>query len=111
MQGPLHKKKLTVLPSTLSDWKTWKAMHPQTTVMVMSNTRMEFTRASYKDKTRYGAGAIVNQQAKIWSFWGLSRQPLVNDKLENQEIVIWYDKESSGVWAWHRKADDSVLKF
>ncbi len=111
MQGPLHQRKLKVLPSTLTDWKTWRDSHPDTTVMVMSNTRMEFTRASYKNKTRYGAGAIVNDKPKIWSFWGLDRQPLVNDVLENQSLVIWYDQSSSGVWGWQRNVNGDVLEF
>ena len=109
MKGPLHKKKLRVLPSTLTDWKTWKKLHPDTTVMVLSNTQMEFTRSSYRDKTRYGAGATWNGKAKIWSFWGLNRQPLVNDRFADRNIVIWYDKSSSGVWGWQRVAQQQPL--
>ncbi len=111
VKGKLHKTELEILPSVITDWKTWKINHPETDVMVLSRTFHVFKKDFYKDKTIFGVGMVKDDKSKIWSFDGLSKTPLRNETFHGSKFVLWFDEETGGAWAWDRNVGNDLLDF
>ena len=50
MEGKLLGKKLEVLPSVMTDWKTWSKKHPDSKVLWMSRTSRRFKNKYYQQQ-------------------------------------------------------------
>ena len=48
MRGLLAGTELELLAGSMTDWKTWRDEHPDTTVVMLSRTAREFRREFYK---------------------------------------------------------------
>jgi hypothetical protein len=43
-RGPLKGTELEILPAIMTDWKTWRELHPDTTAVILSRTSKNYRR-------------------------------------------------------------------
>ncbi len=65
IDGPLAGTSLSIFPSTLTDWTTWRTQYPDTRVLSKQATREQFNRPSYSDspRTSYAVDAYASYYA------------------------------------------------
>ena len=89
MQGQREGQALQVIPTVLTDWKTWKQSHPLTTVMALPPMTRFYDNKYYQG--RLGRFLIAmreaEQQPRAWRFDQLTHQPVLNDQFAGKPIV------------------------
>lgn len=111
MDGKLKGKMLNSIPSTMTDWKSWKEEFPDTTVAKLSRTSKNYVTEFYKDKSKFVLGINQGRKAKAWSFVTLSKTPVVNDLFDGQPLVVVFDSHSKSALTFSRSLDGQVLEF
>jgi hypothetical protein len=110
-RGPLMGKALVALPSTMTDWQTWRSQHPEGTVVTLGRRHQEFVRAYYKDLKDYVIGIANGKEAKAWTFDSLERSPVLNDEWEGGPVVVFFESKSITAQLFSRVLDAQTLKF
>ena len=60
MEGELKGQRLEIVPSSMTDWKSWKEQAPETTAVLMSRTSKNYNRDFYKQKpSAFAIGALL----------------------------------------------------
>ncbi len=111
MRGPLQGKRLAVIPSQMTDWRTWRTTHPQTTVVDLPRTSREYRREFYRDPDQFVLGIVLNGEARSWSLKRLIEQPVINDRVDQVPVVVFYDHPSSTMVVFDRQLDGKELTF
>ncbi len=111
MDGPLEGQSLESLPSLMTDWESWRRNHPKTTVLMMSRTHTQFTREVYRDLRKWVIGMVEEGQSRAWPLDGLRQQPLVNDRVGHQPIVLIFDPVNITSYAYSRELGGQTLDF
>ena len=112
MRGELKGARLDVLPSLMTDWGTWRKLHPDSTVVMLKRTSSRFNREFYKKgKHRFVLGFVSGEDAVAWPFEGLEKQPAVNDKLGDVPLLVVFDSPSSTAFLYDRRLADRTLSF
>ncbi len=112
MRGRLKDKTLESVPSQMTDWKTWKATHPNTTVVVLRRTADVFTRDVYQeDPAAFLLGYVVSRKARAWKFTDLRTRRAVNDSLGDHLLLIVFEPESGTALIYDRRVGDRALEF
>lgn len=111
MRGPLEGEQLEALPSIMTDWKTWRDDHPDTTVLNLSRTSRDYRREFYRDPSQFVIGIVVGGVARAWPFDQLIRQPVVNDELQEQGVLITFVAESRTARVFDRRVAGRTLTF
>jgi len=118
MAGPLVGEVLDSLPSLLTDWKTWKTKHPETTVLNMSRIHLHFRREMYRPRKERGHGReqfVIglkhNGQSRAWGFEKLLHHPVINDKIGDLRLLVLYDDESKTASMFDRQLEGKVFTF
>lgn len=111
MAGKLRGKELDVIPSTITDWKTWQQAHPETTVVMLSRTAREFNRQMYRDPAKFVIGLSDRNTAKAWPYDQLILQPIVNDRLNDEPVVVFFDERSGAAVIYDRRVNGRALSF
>ena len=111
MRGPLKGETLKIIPSLMTDWKTWRSAYPESTVVLLTRTTRQYDRSFYRDLSQFVIGIVKSDDAKAWPFDELAKKPIVNDSFAGQPLVIIFDKPSSTVFVLSRKVDGKELTF
>jgi len=111
MRGPLEGAELALLPSMITDWKTWLSRHPQTTALNLSRTSTNYLSEFYKDPSKFGVAMAEGGEARAWSFADLIKQPVVNDAFAGKKIVVLFQKSSSTALIFERTLGGRTLTF
>lgn len=111
MRGALQGEELEMLPSLMTDWKTWQAEHPDTTVLNLSRTSREYRREFYRDPSQFVLGLADGGATRAWPFDQLVRQPVLNDQIGRTPVLVVFLKESATAMAYDRRLDDRTLTF
>lgn len=109
MSGPQKGAKLKTLPSSMTDWKTWREMHPSTTVITLSRTSQNFRREFYRNPAQFVIGLSVGDKTRAWAFDQLIKQPLVNDQCGDLPLVVAFDRQSSSAFVFDRRVDGRAV--
>ncbi len=64
MSGPMKGTNLKTLPGLMTDWKTWRQMHPKTTVVTLSRTSNDYRREFYRQPERFVVGIADGNAAR-----------------------------------------------
>jgi hypothetical protein len=102
---------LPVLPSALTDWRTWKKSYPETTVINMSRTGREFRNGFYGDLSKFVVGLNQFSKAKAWPFDQLKKQPLVNDEFNGTRVLVYFDSVTNACYIFDRTVGNKKLDF
>jgi len=113
--GPLKGKKLKFMPSTVTTWEKWKARYPKT--LVLPGRRSESFMGVYdgmgttRERNQLGLSVVVRFKAKLYPFDVLREQPLVNDRFNGRELVVYYSIRRRTATAWGRRVEGRTLRF
>lgn len=112
MRGELKGAQLELLPSLMTDWGTWRKLHPETTVVMLKPTADRFNRGFYKNsRHQFVLGYVEGEDAVAWSYEALKKQPTVNDKLGDVPLLVVFDSPSSTAFLFDRRLADRTLSF
>ncbi len=101
VSGEMEGRSLEKLPSTMTTWGLWKAIHPDTTVYIKPDTpyRSRFTAETFAQAARRGKGAVEPNdvvigveghiEARAYLLRALAETRLMNDVLESAPIVVY----------------------
>ena len=110
--GPLEGKKLKPLPSTVTTWAHWKESYPET--LVLPGRRAGAIMGTYdgfQSIRNLGLAVIVRLKGKLYPFEELQRQPVVNDRFNGRELVVFFAAALGTGAAWSRKLGERTLTF
>lgn len=116
MKGKLVGEKLKVIPSVMTDWKSWQAGHPDTTCVVMPRTAANFKRSFLNEGFHHSPlviGITAGKESRYWRFASLQTETVHNDIFGEQGIpvVAVYDGQSGTAVVYGRNVDGRVLTF
>ncbi|MFO0843003.1 MAG: DUF3179 domain-containing (seleno)protein [Gemmataceae bacterium] len=109
--GPLTGTTLEVVPSVLTDWRSWSTLHPDTTVAWFDEGGPNFTPAVYDDPARFVLAISQQGRAKAWSFTALAGGGVVNDVWEGDPVVAVLEPASKAARLYRRTVEGRVLTF
>ncbi len=119
IDGPLKGKRLERLPSTGTDWKTWRAGHPGTTAIRLTRGTKKYSPdgpgvAPAKKRTFLDAlqwGLTGEGRARSWPFSRLVRERVVNDSFDGRPLLLLFEPEWPGPVGFDRRIDGRELTF
>lgn len=111
MQGKLKGTMLEIVPSAMTDWKSWKTRHPKTTVVMLSRTARQFRTDFYRDPSRFVIGYADGGAARAWGFDVLKQTPVINDRFKKMALLVTFDKKSSAPYLFSRHLGGKTLEF
>jgi len=128
INGPFTGTRLEILPAMQTTWERWKELYPDSLVLdkgyryrsdgyefyylrseagVIGETRSD-DRLYMKE---FVLGLLIDGQAKAYAFGDLNEQPVVNDSLAGQELVVTFDPESATGGTFSREVAGLTLTF
>lgn len=111
MRGKLEGVELELLPGLMTDWKTWRTRHPDTTVVTLPRTARQFVSEVYQRPEHFGIGLARGSHARFWSFDQLLKQPVINEEFRESPLVIAFVPKSGTAFIYDRRLDDQTLSF
>lgn len=111
MRGPLEDTELEILPGLMTDWKTWRTSHPNTTVVTLPRTSKQFQNKIYRRPDQFVVGLAQGDFARHWRFRDLVENPVMNSKFRDRPLVVAYAKESGTAFLYDRRVDEQTLTF
>lgn len=127
VQGELQGTPLEPLASTLTDWATWRRLHPGTIVLDQGGERFDPYSRYYTDgsagvlgernsddrldRKEFVLGIQLPGFQKAYAFRHLSNAPVVNDRLGDQDLVVVFDENAATGVAFDRVVDGRALTF
>ncbi|MGK0185470.1 MAG: hypothetical protein ACI9R3_001248 [Verrucomicrobiales bacterium] len=111
MDGELKGTQLAVIPSEMTDWKTWKLNYPGTDVLDMSRTTKAFVTEMQKQRGVYTLGLRMGGDVSDFPFDILKRKRAISTKVGDHPVLVTYDAASATARAFDRKLKGQVLEF
>jgi hypothetical protein len=115
MSGPLKGVRLKSHPAIVTDWKTWRASHPATTVALIE--RDQETIAPHKQRyppesgDEFVVAVARGEQAWAWSLALLRSTLVLNDVIDGDPVVLFFNQANDTATVFRRKRDQRILKF
>lgn len=105
VKGPMKGKRLPFVPSTVTSWKRWRALHPKTVVLTGARSNGFMGRFGLDDGIeRYGLSVGQGDAPKLYPYKRLAAARVVNDTVAGTPVVVYYDAESRTAKAYERGA-------
>jgi hypothetical protein len=123
VSGDMEGKKLEKFASTMTTWKQWRDLHPQTTVYVKPSIpySARFTGEGFRKIANSEAGPIRAEDlivaleghvdARAYLVRRLAKQRLLEDTFEGALILVYLDPSLSTAKVFSRTVDDRLLSF
>lgn len=111
MQGKLKDVQLETLPSVITDWGTWKKLHPNTTATLLSRTARIFENRYYLDLRKFVIGLASGTKAKAWRYTDLEQFKLLNDYFDSKPLVILFDETTATPFVFESAVGNERLVF
>jgi hypothetical protein len=127
--GEMVGTKLDFVPSWFMTWEEWKAMHPDTVALDKDGRRgsrdtydtyFASDRAGVIGRTNFDErlqtkefvlGVELDDTAVAYPFSMLNAEPLINDAIEDQEILVVFDADSGAGAVFSRAVNGRALTF
>ncbi len=123
VEGPMAGHKLVKLPSVMTTWQKWRALHPDTSVYVKRSVpyRPRFTAATFAGYASEGDGPLGERdwvvgveghvRAQAYPARWLARSRVVNDELEGRPILVYLSADLATARVFRRRVGDRPLRF
>ena len=105
--GPLKGTELTLLPSELVPWKTWREMHPDT--LALKEGGRHLGRATPHD--RFVIGVTLDEWATAFPYELAAEAGVVNDRVGPYPVVVHVNADSRAIHVYLRRVDERTLTF
>jgi hypothetical protein len=125
--GSFEGTEMEPLASTLTNWETWRELHPDTIVLDQGGRRADPYNRYYVDgsagvlgervsddrlgRKEFVLGLQIDEGQKAYAFRHLNDHPAVNDELGDARLAIFFDGDSGTAAAFHRTVDGRELTF
>jgi hypothetical protein len=128
IEGPLKGTQLEFIPAQHTTWADWKAQHPDSLALVKGYRGDRSPYAGYFRSSQAGVvgrtnwddrlyvkefviGLAGEREAAAYPFSVLNAEPVVNDTLEDQAVLIVFNPDTGAGVAFSRAVDDQDLTF
>jgi hypothetical protein len=111
IKGPSQGTSLEIVPSVITDWRTWSQKFPNTTVAVFSRLTDRFSRESYSDPTQFVLGIGIADERLHFPFPELNRSPVNNVRLGSTSFVVVFIADSSTALCYDANVEGVELSF
>jgi len=114
IEGELKGESLEALPCDMVTWQAWRREHPDTTVLDMSRTSKNYSKEYYESRggpAQFCVGTLVDYEPHHCTFATLKKQPLLNLEIDDEELLLTFDAESTSARLFSRTLDERVLTF
>ena len=121
VSGSMKGEQLVKLPSTMTTWAKWKALHPNTTVYVKRSIpyNQRFTQETFEKIARMEDGPIRSNDlvvgleghvsSRAYLVRRLAKNRLVNDMIEGQPIAVYLSEDLTTARVLDRKVEGKTL--
>lgn len=112
LKGPLKGKRLKFLAAQVMPWKAWKALYPNTEVLL--GKKVSGFMGSFNLKERiasYGLAVGSGRTSTLFRYSLLQSVPLLNARVDDQQVVISYDSENAYAACFAGKQGSQELHF
>lgn len=110
-KGPLKGKFLEQIPSAMTDWASWKAEYPDTTVALMSRTTEDYKLNFYHSPSHFALGLVHEGKECAWRFNTLLEKEITHDTIGKTDIVILASRKHFTARAYQRELNGQSLTF
>lgn len=111
MDGPLKGSSLTPIPAVITSWQDWKKSHPETTVLSLKRSAKAYNADVYRNPQKHVIGLEHLKATRAWPFDVLIKKPVYQDKVDTEEIVTVFLKDSATGFIFIRKSGDDLIEF
>ena len=132
IRGALNGEKLTLVPTVITEWASWKDEHPETTVLSAQQLGKQADKvvdpyAGYYASGIAGltgsladdrlpakelvVGLVIGDEARAYPLPALKETVIVNDQLASVPLLLLYDADLQTVYVYHRKVGNQILIF
>ena len=111
MRGKLKGTELQTIPSTVTTWKAWRAIYPNTTVVDMERSSQRYESGFYRRPGQFVLGYAYLGGGHAWSFADLQAHPVINDQIKNKPVLVLYESASTGTLIYDRVIEGQTLTF
>ena len=127
VSGELQGTPLEPLASTLTDWATWRRLHPETIVLNQARRRSDPYDSYYSGPSAGVLGERISDgrlglkefvlgiqlpgHQKAYAFRDLNDTPVVNDRLGDQDLLVVFDADAGTGVAFDRVVEGRELTF
>lgn len=123
ISGQMAGTALEKVPSTMTTWKQWRTLHPETTVYVKRSTpyRPRFTKETFRRLATEPEGPIKPEDlivgleghvdARAYPVRRLAKTRLLEDQFEGAPILVYLSDDFSTARVYSRHLDDRELRF
>jgi hypothetical protein len=109
--GPLKGKKLRQIPSVLTDWRSWRRLHPEGTVVELPYMLRQFTRYSFPKLGRLVLGISAGGKARAWGLDELDRTRVREDEWDGKPVLALFDRAGVSARLYQRTLRGRILSF
>jgi hypothetical protein len=116
IEGPLTGTSLEFLTATQTTWQEWLQTHPVTTVLDDTQDEQILATSAADPMTlllntrrllpEYIIGLVGQREIVVYPFGVLQKERVVNDELEGQPIVVFFDPATGTGTVWERPIQD-----
>jgi hypothetical protein len=110
-QGLLKGGRLQPLPSVVTDWASWRRLHPQSTVLLLPSAHRAFRRDFYQRPENYVLGIGDGLLAKAWGLDVMRQMSVLNDQWDGRPVLVVFDATSATAALYERQLPREVLTF
>jgi hypothetical protein len=127
VDGEFAGTPLEPLPATLTDWATWRSLHPDTVVLDQGGERFDPYTGYYLDGSagvfgervsddRLGTkefvlGLQLEDGLQAYAYRHLSDHPVVNDRVGSLDVAVFFAGRQATAAAWEREVEGQLLTF
>ena len=111
MEGALRGSDLKILAAVMTTWDDWRKKNPHTTVLNLPRTSLGYDKHFYSNPRRFVLGVVVNGKPKAFPFDLLKTRPIFEDTIEEEPVLVVFDRDSTRALMLSRDLKDRTLSF
>ncbi len=127
VEGEFSGAHLEPLASTLTDWQTWRTLHPDTLLLDQGGRRLDQYESYYASESAGVLGELVRDDRlrtkdlvlgvqledghRAYAYRHLSEYQVLNDLVGSTALAVFFDRRQGTASAWDRTVEGRLLTF
>ncbi|MDP6403418.1 MAG: DUF3179 domain-containing (seleno)protein [SAR202 cluster bacterium] len=101
ISGPLRGTALTLIPASVVPWSTWKAEHPETTVLanILDRERLRVQVA----RDDFVIGVALEESATAYDYRLAAERRVINDRIGDNPVAVFVDADTRDIKVFLRR--------